>query len=147
MISHANESDFSEWLRMRRALWPDCAEEMHAFEMKAQVSAGDGDEGVTFVFKRPEGGLGGFVEVAIRDRVDGSMSGRVGYIEGWYVDADLRGQGVGAQLIARAEEWARSQGLTEIASDAEIENTGSIQAHHALGFRETFRLVHFLKPL
>jgi aminoglycoside 6'-N-acetyltransferase I len=57
----------------------------------------------------------------------------------------LRGSGIGRQLIAAAERWAIKHGLTEIASDAELENEASIRAHEALGFHVTFRLVHFLK--
>jgi aminoglycoside 6'-N-acetyltransferase I len=44
-------------------------------------------------------------------------------------------------------KWARQRGLNELASDAEIANEESIRAHRALGFRETFRLVHFLRPV
>ncbi len=47
--------------------------------------------------------------------------------------------------MKQAEAWANSRGLIELASDAEVENQGSIRAHKTLGFRETFRLVHFLK--
>ena len=75
------------------------------------------------------------------------MSPRVGYVEGWYVDADLRGKGIGRALMARSEAWAKKMGFTELASDAELENDASIRAHGALGFRETFRLVHFVKSL
>jgi aminoglycoside 6'-N-acetyltransferase I len=75
------------------------------------------------------------------------LSSRVAYVEGWFVEEDLRGKGAGRSLIANAEEWARENGFEEIASDAEIENEGSIRAHAALGFRETFRLVHFVKRL
>ena len=130
---------------MRRTLWPDCSEEMHAFEVAQQES--NAAETAVFVFRRMNGALGGFVEVSIRDRVDGSMSERVGYVEGWFVDEDLRGSGVGRELIAAAERWTLERGLGEIASDAELENEQSIRAHHALGFIETFRLVHFLKRL
>jgi aminoglycoside 6'-N-acetyltransferase I len=118
---------------------------MHSFEIEQQLKQADG--GAVFVFEREDGRLGAFIELSIRDRVDGSFSERVGYVEGWYVDDDLRGRGVGRQLMARAEEWVTGCGLTELASDAEIENEGSINAHHALGFRETFRSVHFLKRL
>jgi len=45
---------------------------------------------------------------------DGSLSSPVGYIEGWYVDDDLRGQGIGKALMQTAEDWARSIGLTEM---------------------------------
>jgi aminoglycoside 6'-N-acetyltransferase I len=144
-IRQINASDDAEWLRMRRSLWPDCSEAMHSLEIEQQIR--QADAGAVFVFEREEGGLGAFIELSIRDRVDSSFSERVGYVEGWYVDPDLRGSGVGRQLMARAEEWVMGCGLTEIASDAEIENEGSIRAHHALGFRETFRSVHFLKQL
>ncbi len=137
-------ADTAEWLRMRKSLWPHCTGEMHAVEMK-QLS-GAGDETV-FVIDRSNNKLGGFVEVSIRDRVDGSTSARVGYLEGWYVDPDLRGQGFGKELVATAERWAATKGMTEIASDAEFDNVESIKAHKSLGFKETFRLVHFLKPL
>lgn len=128
---------------MRTALWPDCTEEMHRLEMAALR----GGKGMTFVYRRANGRLGGFIELSVRKRVDGSMEPRVGYVEGWYVDEDLRGQGLGRELMAKAEEWAREKGLRELASDAEIENEGSIEAHRQLGFSETFRLVHFLKKL
>jgi len=143
VIRLLHPKDGPEWFRMRHALWPDCTEAMHRCEM-AEMSSTDS---AVFVHERPTGSLGGFVELSVRDRVDGSLSPRVGYVEGWYVDPDLRGQGIGRALIAQAETWAKGLGFTEIASDAEINNTGSIRAHAALGFRETFHLVHFLKSL
>ena len=145
-VRQINGSDHSEWLRMRGALWPDCSEAMHSLEIKQYFD--HADRTVVFVFEREGGGgLGGFLELTIRDRVDGSYSERVGYVEGWYVDPELRGLGIGRQLMASAEQWVISHGLTELASDTEIENEHSIDAHQALGFRETFRLVHFIKQL
>jgi aminoglycoside 6'-N-acetyltransferase I len=144
-IRQINKSDHAEWLRMRRALWPDCSDAMHSLEIEQQIQ--HPGTGAVFVFEREEGRLGGFIELSIRDRVDGSYSEHVGYVEGWYVDPDLRGRGVGRQLMARAEQWVVSIGLTELGSDVEIENERSISAHQALGFRETFRLAHFLKQV
>ena len=100
MIRPVTRSDFGEWRRMRAALWPDCSPGMHNLEMAEQISS---EEFAVFVYERSEGKLGGFIELSIRDRVDGAMSPRVGYVEGWYVDADLRGQGVGRVLIDKAE--------------------------------------------
>lgn len=117
---------------------------MHEVEMAEQFSS---DEFAVFVYERGHGRLGGFVELSIRHRVDGTTSPRVGYVEAWHVDPDLRGKGIGRALIARAEAWAKQMGFTELASDAKIQNERSIRAHGALGFRETFRLVHFVKPL
>jgi hypothetical protein len=41
---------------------------------------------------------------------------------------------VGAELMRSAEDWARAQGCLEMASDALINNEGSLRAHEALGF-------------
>lgn len=56
-------------------------------------------------------------------------------------------QGIGKALVAFAEQWARDQGCTEMASDADIHNTGSIEAHRRLGYEEVVRVVCFRKHL
>jgi aminoglycoside 6'-N-acetyltransferase I len=71
----------------------------------------------------------------------------VAYLEGWYVDEDLRRQGVGTALVRAAEAWARSKGLKEFASDTQLANAGSQLAHAALGFTEVERLVAYRKIL
>jgi aminoglycoside 6'-N-acetyltransferase I len=58
-----------------------------------------------------------------------------------------RGQGVGRELIRAAEAWARQHGCIEMASDALVDNLGSLQAYEALGFQEVDRCVHFKKKL
>ena len=117
---------------------------MHAYEIARHLAGG---ETTDVLLAETEAGLIGFVEVSVRERVDGSTEDRVGYVEGWYVEPAWRGRGVGRRLIQAAEDWTRARGLKELASDAEIANTGSIAAHRALGFRETFRVVQFLKRL
>src|ERR1051325_6469284 len=144
IIRPLEPQDHSEWLRLRRALWPDCSDKMHAFEMSEYPAAGTR---AVFVLVRENGRLGGFVEVSERDRVDGSMSARVAHLEGWFVEPDLRGRGLGRSLVTTAEGWSIARGLTEIASDAALGDAESLGAHQALGFRQTFRLVHFLKSL
>ena len=63
------------------------------------------------------------------------------------VRAKSRRRTLGTRLMQAAEAWARNQGLKEIASDTQIENAGSIQAHKALGYEEVERLVCFRKAL
>src|SRR5262249_26972765 len=106
-------------------------------------------DGATRVFlaERPGGGLCAFLEAAVHPWAVGCDRRPVGYIEGWYVDADVRRQGIGRALVAAAEAWARSQGCAQMASDAQLENLLSQQAHQALGYEETYRLVYFKKEL
>jgi aminoglycoside 6'-N-acetyltransferase I len=110
-----------------------------------EMPASETEEG--FVAERPSGGLCGFLEAALRSRADGCDSTPVGYLEGWYVDEDFRRHGVGRALVEAAEGWARSKGCRQMASDAELWNTVSHQAHGALGDEEAARLVLFKKDL
>lgn len=130
---------------MRQALWPDFTPDI--LDDEIQEILADLDNLPVFVAVRPDGACGGFVEAANRSYADGCDTRGVGYIEGWYVDPDLRRQGVGAALIAAAETWARRRGCQEMASDCLLENQVSLQAHLALGYQEKERLIHFCKKL
>jgi aminoglycoside 6'-N-acetyltransferase I len=143
-VRQVRTDDHAEWLRMRCALWEDCPEEQQVREMEENRSS---DVDQVFVAERLDGGLCGFLEAAIRSRANGCDSTPVGYIEGWYVDEDARQQGVGRALIEAAEEWARSKGCRQMASDAELWNEVSHLAHGALGYHETGRVVTFKKDL
>ena len=137
--------DKSEWLRMRTALWPESPEDhepeiVEFFTQESPIAA-------IFVADRPDGRLAGFVECGSRAYAEGCLSSPVGYIEGWWVDRDVRGQGVGALLVSAAEDWARSQGYAEMASDADLNNEVSQLAHRALGYDETQRVVCYRKQL
>ncbi len=143
-IRLATPDDKSEWLRMRLLLWPevesaDLLQEMDKILQDPLTPV--------FVLERPSGGLAGFLEASTRKYAEGCVTGPVGYIEGWFVDEDLRGQGLGHELVRAAEDWARSQGLKEMGSDTWLENEVSIRAHLAMGYEEVERLIHFAKTL
>ena len=143
-IRRATAADRPEWLRMRLLLWP--AEERS--ELEAELDSMLQDPGTpVFVVERPGGRLGGFLEAATRPYADGCSTRPVGYIEGWFVDQDVRRQGLGGMLVAAAEEWAGSLGLSEMASDTGLSNQDGLSAHLALGYKETERLIHFAKAL
>jgi len=145
--------DQVEWARMRCLLWPDDTADEHAKEIAAFFGSktfrwSAALPAVTvFVAVRPSGGLCGFLEASIRPFADGCETQPVGYVEGWFVDADMRQQGIGRRLVTAAEQWAAAQGCKEMASDAHIENTVSLVAHKSLGFEESSRAVHLRKRL
>lgn len=129
---------------MRIALWPDETSAGSDGEMRAWYERPDGR---VFVALRPDGSLCGFVEVGTRAYAEGCETSPVGYIEGWYVDPDVRQQGCGRALLDAAEEWARAAGYREMGSDALLDNTLSHRAHRRCGYQEVERLVVFRKPL
>lgn len=100
-----------------------------------------------FLAERGDGSVAGFVEVGARPYADGCDTSPVGYIEAWYVDADVRCRGYGRALLAAAEEWARGRGYLEMASDARLDNAVSHAAHQRAGYAEVDRIVQFRKPL
>ena len=77
----------------------------------------------------------------------GSELAPVPYIEGWWVDPDLRGSGVGRALVSAVERWCRDHGYRELGSDVELDNDVSLRAHPALGFRAYSQLQFFRKKL
>jgi hypothetical protein len=88
------------------------------------------------------------MEVDLRSHADGCNPRRpVGYIEGWYVAKDHRHRGIGRELLAVAEDWARSHGCVEMASDTWIDNEVSQRVHEALGYEVVDRCVHYRKLL
>lgn len=144
-IRLATETDQSELLRLRIALWPDDSDLAHEKDIREYFAGSH--RLATFVAQRPDGRLGGFLEANLRDYADGCATRPVGYIEGWYVDADLRRQGIGGRLVAAAEAWAREQGCREMASDCHLHNSVSLKSHTALGYATVERLIHFRKEL
>jgi aminoglycoside 6'-N-acetyltransferase I len=95
-----------------------------------------------------DGKVVGFIEVGLRSHADGCDGRRpVGFIEGWYVEPEQRGVGVGRALMQAAEEWARAQGCRELAFDTWIDHEPSQRAHEALGFEVVDRCVNFRKAL
>jgi aminoglycoside 6'-N-acetyltransferase I len=137
--------DDAEWTRMRDALWPGLTPQTHAADIAEFRN--DPRAQAVFVVDRENGRLGGFLETGTRKYSNGCDTSPVGYIEGWYVDPDLRRMGWGRALVELAEAWARSRGYAEIASDCLLENEVSLAAHTALGYHETERLIHFRKSL
>jgi len=139
------ESDLSEWLRLRKRLWDHTTDEDHHNEMVEIV--GHPESQFVLVAEKEPGRLIGFLEVSIRPFVEDCETDNVGYLEGWYVEPEVRGRGIGRELVRIAENWAREHGCTEMASDAEFGNEVSLKAHLGLGYTETSRLIHLRKDL
>ncbi|MBL8125806.1 MAG: GNAT family N-acetyltransferase [Pyrinomonadaceae bacterium] len=139
------ESDLNEWFRLRKLLWDENEDEDHKAEMLDIL--GHADSQLVLVADSGNGRLIGFLEASIRPFVEDCVSDHVGYLEGWYVEPDLRRNGIGSELVRFAERWAKQKGCIEMASDAEVGNDSSLAAHTRLGYEETSRLIHLRKDL
>ena len=139
-----SNADWSDWLRMSQLLFPHDSTDGLTGDMRKFRARSDAE---VFVAERADGSLAGFVEVGTRPYADGCDTSPVGYIEAWYVDADVRRSGYGRALLTAAEEWARGRGYREIASDALLDNEVSHAAHRRAGYEEVGRVVQFRKSL
>jgi aminoglycoside 6'-N-acetyltransferase I len=131
---------------MRCELWPDDPES-HRPEIDRYFEGESTNPLAVFIVEGAEVGVGpaGFAEVSIRPYAEGCRTSRVGYLEGWYVNAKCRRTGLGRELVAAA--WAREQGCAEFASDVAADNPGGLQAHVACGFTRGLEIVCFHKSL
>lgn len=149
-IRPAQPSDYDQLLRFREALWPKASAEEHGRELTLIL---EGKAPVTlpliiFVAEANDRILAGFLEVDLRSHADGCNPSRpVGYVEGWFIADGYRRKGIGRKLLAAAEDWARSHGCLEMASDTWIDNETSQRVHEALGYEVVDRCVHYRKTL
>ncbi|CAN7405254.1 GNAT family N-acetyltransferase [Agrobacterium tumefaciens] len=137
-----NAADYrDDWCLLRHRLWPDTSPAGHMAELQ-DVS----ETGIGFIAHDPAGVAIGFAEVSLRqDYVNGCDTSPVAFLEGIYVEEAFRGQGIAAALVKEVTRWAIGQGVSELASDADIANVDSHRMHAALGFEETQRVVYFRK--
>lgn len=147
-VRAARPTDASTWSSMRRALWPEDTEAEHRAEIDRYFAGEFPRWPWTALLAEDAGGrIVGFAEVSVRPYAQGCKSERVAYLEGWFVAPDVRKRGVGRALIAAAEEWGRSRGCSELASDADPDNTVSRDAHGAVGFDEVGLVRCFKKDI
>lgn len=138
-------STLPAWRRMRQTLWPEMTEEENASETEAMIKD---SRSFIRIALNIENSPAGFAEAALRmDNVNGCATSPVAFLEGIYVEPQVRRQGVARALVSAVEEWGRKMGCREFASDALLENVASHSMHRGLGFEETERVVYFRKNL
>jgi len=142
-IRPATAADAAAWAQLRLGLWPDADDPLETL-----VAALAEDAGAVFLACAAGSQAIGFAEVRLRhDYVNGTDSSPVGFLEGWYVQPQWQGRGVGRALLAAVRAWTRDAGCRELASDSRVEDVQAHAAHRACGFEETERVVYFRMPL
>lgn len=143
IVRTAQAGDFDAWSRMRHLLWPDASAAQHRAEVQALAEAADWKAWIAADSER----YLGFAEASIRPFANGCDSRPVAFLEGIWVKEPARRHGIGRRLMQAVETWAKSRGIYELGSDAELKNTLSHLSHQGWGFEETERVVYFRKKL
>ena len=125
-------------------LWPHHTPDAMRAEMAETLEMPDAAFFLAFAEKTAVG----FARCQLRhDYVEGTDSSPVGYLEGIYVLPGHRRQGIAKALLSACESWAKSMGCREFASDCELTNKDSLRFHLNVGFRETNRIICFVREL
>ncbi len=144
-IREVMPDEHTAWCELRARLWPETSRE--DLESECELLRSTPESTAVLVAADERRRLVGFVEVSLREWAEGCETHPVGYLEAWYVEPELRRSGLGRELVAAGEGWARTRGCTEFASDAEVWNAVSHAAHRALGFEEVVRVVLYRKSI
>ena len=138
-FAHPNSPNDAGWLQLRAELWPHASTSEHVADLERWLQTGH-FACVAYAGQTPVG----LAEASSRsDYVNGTSTSPVAFLEGLYVVPTYRRRGVATSLVTEVRRWARSRGLTELASDSPLDNTVSHAVHRALGFAETERVVYF----
>jgi aminoglycoside 6'-N-acetyltransferase I len=148
-VRAATAADLDAIAELCAKLWPDGSHAEHRAHAAAIVAGRPPSTLPLALFVAIDGArIVGFAEVGLRSHANGCDPARpVGFLEGWFVEADVRRTGIGRMLVERAEAWAARHGCTEMASDTWLDAEVSQRAHAALGFEEVDRCVDFRKPI
>ena len=142
-VKKAQSADISDIARLAAIMWDHPVEEL-AEEFKALAES---PEAALFAAVA-KNEIIGFAQCQLRhDYVEGCSTSPVGYLEGIFVEERCRRQGVARALLHACEDWARSKGCTEFASDCELTNVESQEFHRAVGFEEANRIVAYVRKI
>ena len=144
MIKQAGTEDSKIVAQLAMLLWPD--NEISDLE-KEMINYIISENRAVFIYFNENRAVG-FAQCSLRnDYVEGTESSPVGYLEGIYVEVEYRKRGIAKKLLIQCEEWVKSKGCSEFASDCELNNTESLKFHLLIGFEEANRIICFKKKL
>lgn len=144
MIRHATAEDTHKVSELALKLWPNHTLQELETEFRTLLSC---EECAVFLYTVDSQPVG-FAQCQLRrDYVEGTASSPVGFLEGIYVDAAYRRQGIAKELLSHCEQWVKAKGCAEFASDCELDNADSLRFHLGAGFAEVNRVICFTKKL
>ncbi len=143
LIRELHRSDQDMWLAMYRELFSGHSDAALLAEMDRIFKSGKRSAYVALVGDVPVG----FAEYALRDYANGCNSQPVPFLEGVWIDAAYRGQGIAKALVSYLEQKARLAGFKEFGSDVDLNNYPSQLMHERLGFEQTEKVIFYRKVL
>ena len=141
-IFKADNSNFDDWIDLSLQLFPEHnRDEMADYYSKILTS----EKEIGFLYQKDDKFVG-YMNLSIRsDYVNGTDFSPVAFVEAIFVLPKYRKQNIARKLIEYAEDFAKQKGLKQLASDCLLENEASAKFHISCGFKETERVIYFVK--
>jgi aminoglycoside 6'-N-acetyltransferase I len=115
-IRPVRPEDGEMWKRMRCELWPDGRDD-HGREIASFFAGTAVEPEAVLIAESVDGRLVAVAELSVRTSIPSLLGQRVGYVEGLYVEPDVRHRSIARSLLIASRGWARQQGCTGFASD------------------------------
>jgi GNAT superfamily N-acetyltransferase len=90
--------------------------------------------GVVLVAQRREGGLVAYLAASVVQAADYRRIGPMAEVDCLFVEPEVRGKGVGQNLLRRFREWAEENGLHRVRVVVSAENGDAIRFYRREGF-------------
>ena len=136
-IRKVEQSDFAEWLRLRKLLYPEYSSDELMYEIREiffnRNVVGELDYFVCVV-ENEKLELCGFCETSLREKDPCSQTGPVGYVESLFVDSNFRMKGLAQGMLIECEEWVRNKNCVDFWVDTEEKFIGALQCYQKFGF-------------
>ena len=114
-------------------------------QVEARLRKMAGDPGhIVFVAEHSDGKLAGYADLFLFHTIGADVRVEVG---GLVVDEASRSRGVGAKLMARAEDWAREKGCSVIGLRSNVIREAAHRFYENLGYRINKTQKSFRKTL
>ncbi|WP_317335220.1 GNAT family N-acetyltransferase [Streptococcus orisratti] len=137
MIKQVDSHSLSDWSALASTVW-----QTERTQLEADFKAG------AFPYEYilwQNGRAIAFISLSIRkDYVEGAKTSPVAYLEGISVLSEYQRSGIAKKLIDFARQWAKNQGIRQLASNCELDNLTSQAFHRAIGFKEVNRTVNYV---
>lgn len=131
-IRSATSADFEGVLPMLRQLWPN--KDVDADGARAVFDRCIASDNYVLLCAEAGSSVVGFCFMMFRESL--WQQGQVAYMEVLVVDADLRSQGIGAAMMDRATQQARSRGCKVVELDSALHRDRAHAFYERLGFKK-----------
>lgn len=144
MIRKATVQDPPLLARLAMNVWKESSLKELVAEFEQMTKSNDAVAFILFIEEQAVG----FAQCQLRhDYVEGTNTSPVGYLEGIFVEKEFRHRGYASELLLKCEDWVKTKGCLQFASDCELDNIDSLAFHLKVGFTEANRMICFTKQL